>query len=95
VVDEDEIVEKQVVSGIAYSRDEAKITLTTGGDRPASPRPIFGPLADALVNVDMIVQNSSEDGKTTDMTFTSARPTSTAPVKLLDEAQRARSATRT
>jgi aspartate kinase len=70
VVDEDEIVEKQVVSGIAYSRDEAKVTLTKVADRPGVAAAIFGPLADASVNVDMIVQSSSEDGRTTDMTFT-------------------------
>ena len=80
VVDEDEIVEKEVVSGIAYTRDEAKITLTSVPDRPGVAAAIFGPLADASINVDMIVQNVSEDGKTTDLTFTvDARPTSTAP----------------
>jgi len=70
VVDEDEIVEKQIVSGIAYSRDEAKITLVHVPDRPGIAAAIFGPLAEANVNVDMIVQNVSEDGKTTDLTFT-------------------------
>jgi aspartate kinase len=70
VVDEDEIVEKQVVSGIAYSRDEAKITLTKVADRPGIAAAIFGPLADHSINVDMIVQNVSEDGRATDLTFT-------------------------
>ncbi|MDD9906687.1 MAG: aspartate kinase [Rhodospirillaceae bacterium] len=70
VVDEDEIVEQQVVSGIAYSRDEAKITLVSVADRPGVAAGIFGPLSDANVNVDMIVQNVSDDGKRTDMTFT-------------------------
>lgn len=70
VVDEEEIMEKELVSGIAYSRDEAKITLTRVADRPGVAAGIFGPLAEANVNVDMIVQNISEDGKTTDMTFT-------------------------
>jgi aspartate kinase len=70
VVDEDEIVEKAVVSGIAYSRDESKITLVRVPDRPGVAAAIFGPLADAAINVDMIVQNvSSEDGRT-DLTFT-------------------------
>jgi aspartate kinase len=70
VVDEDEIVEKTVVSGIAYSRDEAKITLVRVPDRPGVAAAIFGPLADSDINVDMIVQNvSSEDGRT-DLTFT-------------------------
>ena len=70
VCDEDEIVEQQVVSGIAFSRDEAKITLRKIADRPGVAAAIFGPLADANINVDMIVQNLSTDGKSTDMTFT-------------------------
>ena len=70
VVDEDEIVEKELVSGIAYSRDEAKVTLIAVQDRPGVAAHVFGPLAEANVNVDMIVQNVSEDGKTTDITFT-------------------------
>src|SRR5436305_15191081 len=60
VVDEDEIVEKQVVSGIAYNRDEAKITLVKVADRPGVAAAIFGPLADDAINVDMIVQNIPE-----------------------------------
>ena len=70
VCDEDEIMEKALVSGIAYSRDEAKVTLIGVSDRPGIAAGIFGPLADANVNVDMIVQNISHDGKATDMTFT-------------------------
>jgi len=73
VCDEDEIVEKQLVSGIAYSRDEAKVTLIKVPDKPGIAAAIFGPLADAGINVDMIVQNVSEDGKFTDMTFTVGR----------------------
>ncbi|MDR3537088.1 MAG: aspartate kinase [Acetobacteraceae bacterium] len=69
VVDEDEIVEKENVSGIAYSRDEAKITVRRVPDRPGIAASIFGALNDQNVNVDMIVQNISADG-TTDMTFT-------------------------
>ncbi|HVY17620.1 MAG TPA: aspartate kinase [Rhodopila sp.] len=69
VVDEDEIVEKQNVSGIAYSRDEAKITVRRVPDRPGIAASIFGALAEQNANVDMIVQNISADG-TTDMTFT-------------------------
>lgn len=68
VCDEEEIMESNVVSGVAYSRDEAKITLTSVADRPGIAAMIFGPLAEAGVNVDMIVQNISEDGRT-DMTF--------------------------
>ena len=73
VVNEEEIVEKQIVSGIAYSRDEAKITLVRVADRPGVAAGIFGPLADASVNVDMIVQNVSADDQATDMTFTVAK----------------------
>ncbi len=73
VVDEEEIVEQELVSGIAYSRDEAKITLIQVPDRPGVAASIFGPLADANINVDMIVQNTSERGDTTDLTFTVAK----------------------
>ncbi len=72
VVDEDEIVEKEVVAGIAYSRDEAKMTVKRVPDRPGIAAAIFGPLSEAGINVDMIVQNISADG-TTDMTFTLGR----------------------
>src|SRR5665213_2699191 len=71
--DEEDIVEKKPVTGIAYSRDEAKITLHKIPDRPGVAATIFGPLADGGVNVDMIVQNVSEDGKQTDLTFTVTR----------------------
>jgi aspartate kinase len=73
VCDEEDIVEKKPVTGIAYSRDEAKITLHRIPDKPGIAAAIFGPLADAGVNVDMIVQNVSEDGKKTDLTFTVSR----------------------
>jgi aspartate kinase len=69
VVDEDEIVEKQNVSGIAYSRDDAKLTVRRVPDRPGIAATIFGELSAQNVNVDMIVQNIAADG-TTDMTFT-------------------------
>jgi aspartate kinase len=68
VCDEEEIVESRVVSGIAHSRDEAKITVVSVADRPGIAAAIFGPLAEAGVNVDMIVQNIGADGRT-DMTF--------------------------
>src|ERR1700746_2707649 len=84
VVDEDEIVEKQVVSGIAYSRDEAKVTLLKVQDRPGVAAAIFGPLADAAINVDMIVQNVSEDGRTTDLTFTVGRGDLDRAVEVLE-----------
>ena len=70
VTDEDEIVEQQVVSGIAYAKDEAKITILNVADKPGVAACIFGPLAAASINVDMIVQNIAPDGKSTDMTFT-------------------------
>jgi aspartate kinase len=70
ICDEDEIVEQQVVTGIAYAKDEAQISLRRVADRPGVSAGIFGPLADAGINVDMIVQNISEDGSRTDMTFT-------------------------
>ena len=68
VCDEEEIVESNVVAGVAYQRDEAKMTLISVADRPGIAAAIFGPLAEAGVNVDMIVQNISEEGRT-DMTF--------------------------
>jgi aspartate kinase len=71
--DEEDIVEKNPVTGIAYTRDEAKITLLRIPDQPGVAAAIFGPLADAGVNVDMIVQNVSEDGRRTDLTFTVSR----------------------
>ena len=73
VVAEEEILEHEIVSGVTYSRDEAKITLLQVPDRPGVAAAIFGPLSDANVNVDMIVQNVSEDGSATDLTFTVSR----------------------
>jgi aspartate kinase len=70
VCSEDEIVEQQVVSGIAYAKDEAKVTLLKVADKPGVAARIFGPLANASINVDMIVQNVAADGNATDMTFT-------------------------
>jgi len=70
VCDEDEILEQQVVSGIAYAKDEAKVTMLKVDDKPGVAARIFGPLADAGINVDMIVQNITPDGNHTDMTFT-------------------------
>ena len=81
VCDEEDILESRVVSGVAYSRDEAKLTLSRVEDRPGIAAAIFGPLADAGVNVDMIVQNVSEAGHT-DMTFS-------CPVDQLKRAEKA------
>lgn len=63
-------MEQQVVSGIAYAKDEAKVTVLKVDDKPGVAARIFGPLAEANINVDMIVQNVTPDGKQTDMTFT-------------------------
>ena len=88
VCDEDEIMESKVVSGVAFSRDEAKMTLLKVEDRPGIAAAIFGPLAEAGINVDMIVQNISEftspgDAQAyTDMTFS-------LPTNQLDRARRA------
>jgi aspartate kinase len=70
ICDEEEIVEQQIVTGIAFSRDEAQISIREVADKPGIAAAIFIPLADASINVDMIVQNVSADGKTTDLTFT-------------------------
>ncbi len=70
VVSEDEILEHELVSSVTYSRDEAKITLLRVADRPGVAAGILGPLADANINVDMIVQNVSAEGDATDLTFT-------------------------
>jgi len=87
VCGEDEIVEQELVSGIAYSRDEAKITLVGVADRPGISASIFGPLADTSINVDMIVQNISEDGQKTDMTFTVPRGDLQRAIGLLESKQ--------
>ena len=70
ICDEGDIVEQQVVTGIAFSKDEAQISVRHVPDKPGVAAAIFGPLADANLNVDMIVQNVSADGSTTDLTFT-------------------------
>ncbi|MFO1162069.1 MAG: aspartate kinase [Reyranellaceae bacterium] len=92
VVDEEEIMtqglEKSVVSGIAFSKDEAKITVTRVADRPGVAAAIFGPLAEANINVDMIVQNVSLDGSSTDITFTVPRADLARAVERLDRAKK-------
>jgi aspartate kinase len=70
ICEEDDIVEQQMVTGIAFSKDEAQISVRAVQDKPGVAACIFGPLADAHINVDMIVQNVSADGATTDLTFT-------------------------
>ncbi len=70
ICDEEDIVEQQIVTGIAYSKDEAQITLRRVADQPGVAASIFGPLAEANINVDMIIQVVSDDQATTDITFT-------------------------
>ena len=70
ICDESEIMEQQTVTGIAFSKDEAQISIRRVQDKPGVAAAIFGPLADASINVDMIVQNVTSDGATTDLTFT-------------------------
>ena len=70
ICDEEDIVEQQVVTGIAFSKDEAQITLRKVADKPGVAAAIFQPLAEANVNVDMIIQVVSDDARTTDITFT-------------------------
>lgn len=84
VVDEEEIVEQAIVSGITYSRDEAKVTLNSVPDRPGVAARIFGPLADSAINVDMIVQNVSVGGETTGLTFTVRKSDLERAVKVLE-----------
>jgi aspartate kinase len=73
VVREEDIMEKQIVNGVTYARNEAKITLLSVQDKPGIAASIFAPLGDAGINIDVIVQNISADGKTTDVTFTVPR----------------------
>jgi aspartate kinase len=84
VVNEEDMLEQELVSGITYSRDEAKVTLTRVPDRPGVAAAIFGPLSDADINVDMIVQNVSEDGKATDLTFTVTKGDLEPAIKVLE-----------
>jgi aspartate kinase len=74
ICDESEIMEQQVVTGIAFSKDEAQVSIRHVPDKPGVAAAIFGPLAEANINVDMIVQNVSADGATTDLTFTVPAP---------------------
>lgn len=87
LVREEEIMEKQRITGIAYSRDEARVTLSGVKDKPGVSAAIFGPLADANINVDMIVQNVAPDGKVTDVTFTVPRGDLANAVRVLETAK--------
>jgi aspartate kinase len=84
VCDEEDIVEQRVVSGIAYAKDEAKVTLLRVADRPGIAARVFGPLSEANINVDMIVQNVSHDGQFTDLTFTVPATDLDRTVKVLE-----------
>jgi aspartate kinase len=84
IVDEDEIVEQAEVTGVAYSLNDAKITLLEVEDRPGVAAGIFGSLADAGINVDMIVQNISENGRSTDMTFTVSATDAERAVRVIE-----------
>ena len=89
LVREEEMLEKQRVTGLAYSRDDARITLSNVADKPGISAAIFGPLAAANVNVDMIVQNVTPDGQTTDVTFTVSRGELATALKCLEASQKA------
>jgi aspartate kinase len=84
ICSEEEIMEQEVVSGIAYARNEAKVTLRGVPDQPGVAARIFGALAEAAVNVDMIVQNVSVDGNETDLTFTIANDDLPRAIKVID-----------
>lgn len=87
VVDEEEILEQEIVSGIAHSGNEAKITLVRVPDNPGIAAAIFGPLSEASIIVDMIVQNVSEDGNATDLTFTVPKDDLARTMEVLEAAQ--------
>jgi aspartate kinase len=87
ICDEEDIVESQVVTGIAFSRDEAQITLRRVADRPGIAAAIFMPLAEANINVDMIVQVASEDSGVTDLTFTVSAADYVRAQKILTDAK--------
>lgn len=88
LVDEEEIVEEQQVTGIAYSKDEARVTLTSVENVPGVSANLFGPLADRGINVDMIIQNVTEDGQATDITFTVPRADLDRTVEIIKTARR-------
>jgi aspartate kinase len=87
VCDEENILEQHVVSGIAYAKDEAKVTLLRVQDKPGVAARVFGPLAEANINVDMIVQNISDDGRFTDLTFTVPTTDLDRAIKVLSDAK--------
>ncbi len=84
VVDEEEMVESQIISGVTYSRDEAKVSVLRVQDRPGVAAALFGPLAEAHINVDMIVQSVSRDGRYANITFTVSRADLARTVEILE-----------
>lgn len=87
LVDEEEVVERRLVTGVAYSRNEARITLTGVQDSPGVAAKTFAPLTELEINVDMIVQNVSEDGKTNDITFTVPKSDANAAVEAIEKSK--------
>jgi aspartate kinase len=85
ICDEEEIMEQQIVTGIAYSKDEAQITLRRVADKPGVAAAIFVPLAEANINVDMIIQVTSDNTTTTDITFTVPTADFERAMSLLEE----------
>ncbi|MBO0347504.1 aspartate kinase [Roseibium sp. CAU 1637] len=85
ICDEDELVEQQVVTGIAFTKDEAQISIRDVADKPGIAHSVFGPMADSNINVDMIVQNISPDGATTDITFTVPETDYDRALKVLED----------
>jgi len=85
VIEEDDDMEKQTISGIAYSRDEAKVTLVGLPDKPGIAATVFGALADNHINVDMIVQSASPDDSRTDITFSVAALDADKAVQVLEQ----------
>ncbi len=87
VVDENKLIEKEIVSGVSYSNNESKLTLSGIADKPGISATIFGLLANNNINVDMIVQNTSQDGVTANITFTVPNSEIYNAKKLLEENQ--------
>jgi aspartate kinase len=87
VVDEDDEMERELIAGVAYDKNEAKVTLVGVPDRPGVVAAIFGPLADANINVDMIVQNIAKEERTTDVTFTVPKTQLPLSLDVLGKAQ--------
>lgn len=88
LVSEEEVMERRLVTGVAFSKGDARITLVGVEDSPGVAAAIFGPLADNEINVDMIVQNISEDGKSTDITFTVAKTDMERAIEAIEKSKK-------